>query len=441
MTAKPLACIILAAGQGKRMRSALPKVMHPLASRPMIQWLVDSVQSLNPDRIIVVTAPGMDDVKKAVSPHNIAIQEVAQGTGDAVKSALPLLKDFTGDVLILLGDMPLIRPGTLRALQMLRHDRGAGLTVLGADFDPPPAFGRLVLDHAGVLMRIVEDRDCTPDEKKITLCNIGAFCIDGLHLAKWVNRIGSKNAQGEFYITDLPAIAASDNEKTFVHTVTDLNEVRGVNSRADLSAMESIVQQSLRAKAMDNGATLIDPQSVFFSHDTQLGKDVLIEPNVFFGPGVTIEDNVTIHAFSHLEKSIVRKGAHIGPFARLRPGADIGANSKIGNFVEVKNAILAEGVKAGHLAYIGDADVGARVNFSCGAITVNYDGVNKHRTTIGADVMVGSNVNLVAPVTVGDGAYVAAGSTITKDVPANALAVARALPKLIEGWALKKRKK
>lgn len=423
------------------MRSIMPKVMHPLAGRPMIQWLIDSVQTLKPERIIVVTAPGMDDVKKAVAPHDIAIQTIAQGTGDAVKSALPLLKDFTGDVLILLGDMPLIRPETLRALRILRHDRGAGLTVLGADFDPPPAFGRLMLDGSGALLRIVEDRDCTAEEKKITLCNIGAFCVNGEYLAKWVNRIGNKNAQGEFYITDLPAIAASDSQKTFIHKVADLDEVRGVNSRADLAAMETIVQQNLRQAAMDNGATLTDPSSVFFSYDTQLGKDVLIEPNVFFGPGVKIEDNITIHAFSHLEKSIVRKGAHIGPFARLRPGADIGANSKIGNFVEVKNSILAEGVKAGHLAYIGDADVGAHVNFSCGAITVNYDGVNKHRTTIGADVMVGSNVNLVAPVTIGDGAYVAAGSTITKNIPANALAVARALPKLIEGWALRKTRK
>jgi bifunctional UDP-N-acetylglucosamine pyrophosphorylase/glucosamine-1-phosphate N-acetyltransferase len=441
VNSKPLACIILAAGQGKRMRSDLPKVMHKLCNRPMIQWLVGSVQTLNPDRIIVVTAPGMDDVKKAVAPHDIAIQTVAQGTGDAVKSALPLLKDFTGDVLILLGDMPLIRPETLHALQSLRHDRGAGLTVLGADFNPPPAFGRLVLDGTGALIRIVEDRDCTPEEKKITLCNIGAFCVNGEHLAKWVNRIGNKNAQNEFYITDLPAIAAADGLKTFVHTVTDLDEVRGVNSRSDLAELESIAQQSLRQKAMDNGATLIDPSSVFFSHDTAIGRDVTIEPNVFFGPGVTIEDNVTIHAFSHLEHCIVHTGAHIGPFARLRPGANIGANSRIGNFVEVKNAILGEGVKAGHLAYIGDADVGARTNFSCGAITVNYDGVNKHRTTIGADSMVGSNVNLVAPVTIGEGAYVAAGSTITKDVPADALAVAREIPRIIEGWAKKKRKK
>ncbi len=441
MTAKPLACIILAAGQGKRMRSDLPKVMHPLAGRPMIQWLIGSVQSLNPDRIIVVIAPGMDDVKKAVAPHSIAIQTVAQGTGDAVKSALALLKDFAGDVLILLGDMPLIAASTLQSLQSLRHERSAGLTVLGADFNPPPAFGRLMLDGAGALIRIVEDRDCTPEEKKITLCNIGAFCVNGEHLAKWINRIGNQNAQGEFYITDLPAIAAADGLKTFVHTVTDLDEVRGVNSRADLAALESIAQQSLRQKAMDNGATLIDPSSVFFSHDTIIGRDVTIEPNVFFGPGVTVEDNVIIHAFSHLEKSIVHKGAHIGPFARLRPGADIGPNSKIGNFVEVKNSILGEGVKAGHLAYIGDADVGARTNFSCGAITVNYDGVNKHRTKIGADTMVGSNVNLVAPVTVGDGAYVAAGSTITKDVPEDALAVARENTRLIEGWARKKREK
>jgi bifunctional UDP-N-acetylglucosamine pyrophosphorylase/glucosamine-1-phosphate N-acetyltransferase len=442
MTKQPLACIILAAGQGKRMKSALPKALHPLAGRPLIGWLLETVESLSPQRIVVVTGPGMDDLREVVQPHETVVQEKPLGTGDAVKAALPALKNFTGDVLILLGDMPMISADTLRALIAARHKDplSTGLSVLGAEFDPPPAFGRLVLDANGHLEKIVEDKDCTPAERNIKLCNTGAFCVDGAKLGGWVAKIKNDNAQKEFYITDLVEIAAQDGMNAHVHVTRDHAEVQGVNSRIDLAVLEDNVQQVLRARAMEGGATLIDLASVYFSWDTKTGRDVVIEPNVFFGPGVEIADGAHIRAFSHIEGASIGDGASIGPHARLRPGAVIGAGSKIGNFVEIKNSTLGEGVKVSHLAYIGDAEIGAGTNFSCGAITVNYDGVHKHKTVVGENAMIGSNVNLVAPITIGDGAYIAAGSTITKDVPADALAVAREKPFVKAGWAAAKRK-
>lgn len=439
---QPLACIILAAGQGKRMKSARPKVMHELAGRPLVGWLLETVQSLTPEKIVVVTGSGMDDLRDAVSGCDVAVQKTAQGTGDAVKAALPALKKFSGDVLILLGDMPLIGAETLKALVAARHKNDlTKISVLGVEFENPPAFGRLVLDKKGGLKKIVEDRDCSKAERNIRLCNTGAFCVDGSRLSGWVAKIKNNNAQKEFYITDLVEIAVADGAQAHVHVAHNHDEVRGVNSRADLAALERVVQGRLRMAAMENGATLLDPDTVYFSWDTKLGRDVVVEPNVFFGAGVGIADNVHIKAFSHLEGACVAAGASIGPQARLRPGSVIGAGAKIGNFVEVKNSTLGAGVKAAHLAYIGDAEIGDDVNFSCGAITVNYDGVKKHKTVVGAGAMVGSNVNLVAPVVIGDGAYIAAGSTITKDVPADALAVAREKPFIKEGWAAGKRKK
>lgn len=443
MKNKKLTCVILAGGQGKRMKSALPKSMHQLAGRPMLGWLLESVEALDPHRVVIVAAPDTAArLKEVAGEHPVMTQARPLGTADAVKAALPALKGFKGDVLILLGDMPLISPATLRALIKARYtDKDTVMSVLGAEYDPPPAFGRLMLGPHHTLTRIVEDKDCTPIERHTKLCNTGAFCVDGGVLPGLLSRVKNKNAQKEFYITDLPEIAAQDDMLTHIHVTRDLDEVRGVNTRADLAALESIVQNRMRRQAMDNGATLIDPASVFFSHDTKLGRDVVIDPQVFFGPGVKIGDHVHIRAFSHLEGAHVKEGAVIGPFARLRPGTKIGAHGRIGNFVEIKNATLDEGVKANHLAYIGDADLGAHVNFSCGAITANYDGFKKHKTVIGAGAMIGSNVNLVAPVSVGRGAYIAAGSTITKDVPADALAVAREKPVTVPGWAARKRKK
>jgi len=438
----PLACIVLAAGKGSRMKSALPKVLHEVAGKPLIGWLLDHVGGLNPDRIIVVTSPDAPEVAKAVAPHRTAVQERPLGTGDAVKAALPQLAGFTGDVLILMGDTPLISAATLKALiEKRRFDKKTGLSVLGVEFENPPAFGRFVMAPDGSLIKIVEDRDATPEERRIRTCNAGVFCVDGAKLAEWIGRIGSNNAQKEYYLTDLVEIAAKDGMKTRPFITPSHDKIHGVNSRAELATLEAMIQKKLRATAMADGATLIDPDTVYFSWDTKLGQDVIIEPGVFFGPGVSVGDNVHIKAYSHLEGASIAAGSVIGPFARLRPGSLIGPDCKIGNFVEIKNAVLGAGVKASHLGYIGDADIGDGVNFSCGAITVNYDGYEKHHTVVGANAMIGSNVNLVAPLEIGEGAYIAAGSTITKDVPADALAVAREKPFIKEGWAAAKRSK
>lgn len=437
-----LAVVILAAGRGKRMKSALPKAMHHLAGRPLILWLLESVRVLKPARVIVVTAPDMKGLRDILLPATCVIQSKALGTGDAVKAALPALKGFKGDVLILLGDMPLISVSTMKALIKARHhDRDTGLAVLGAYYNPAPAFGRLVEKADGTLAEIVEHKDATPEQRKINLCNTGAFCVDGTRIARWLGKITNKNAQKEFYITDLPAIAAKDGYKTQIAVTDDLDEVQGVNSRVDLAMLEYVVQSSMRLNALESGVTMHDPASVYFSYDTQVGQDVVIEPNVFIGTGVKIGDKVTIRAFSHIEGAMLKTGVSVGPFARLRPGTELGENVHIGNFVEIKNAKLGKGVKAGHLAYIGDAVVGEGTNYSCGAITANYDGVNKHKTVIGKNVMVGSNVNLVAPVTIGDNAYLAAGSTITQDVPKDKLGIARARQSNLRKPVMKKKDK
>lgn len=438
MTSDKRACIILAAGQGKRMMSARSKILHEVAGQAVLRHVIAAAEQAGAQRIVVVAPPAAAAIAAIAAPHPVAVQDVPRGTGDAVKAALPFLDGFDGDVMILLGDMPLLTAETLRALAAAKG--GDALAVLGVDFErDPPAFGRLVMKDDGTLARIVEERDATAAEKAITLCNSGAFCVGADILRRYVPLLRDDNAQGEFYITDLPALAAADGLKTRVEIAARKDEVMGVNSRADLAAAEAAMQERLRRRALAGGATLIDPASVYFAHDTVIGRDVVIEPQVFFGTGVVVKDNVTIHAFSHIEGAVIESGAHIGPFARLRPGAAIGAQARVGNFVEIKNATLGAGAKANHLAYIGDADIGAAVNFSCGAITVNYDGFDKHRTIIGDGAFVGCNVNLVAPVTVGAGALVAAGSTITKDVPVDALAVAREKPVIREGWAAARR--
>lgn len=437
-----LAVIILAAGRGTRMKSKAPKALHPLAGRPLIGWLLATVQLLKPARVVVVIGPDMDDLRAAVAPVPCVVQAKALGTGDAVKAALPALKGFKGDVLILLGDMPLISRATLKGLIKARHhDRDTGLAVLGAVYDHTPPFGRLVENTDGTLARIVEHKDASSEEKKINLCNTGAFCVAAEHLVKWVAKIGNRNAQKEYYITDLPVIAARAGYKTQIAVTDDPDEVQGVNSRVDLAMLEYVVQAGMRLNALAAGVTMHDPASVYFSYDTEIGKDVVIEPNVFIGPGVVIDNDVTIRSFCHIEGAVIKSGSTIGPFARLRPGAELAEDVHIGNFVEIKNAKLGKGVKAGHLAYIGDATVGAGTNYSCGAITANYDGLNKHQTVIGKNVMVGSNVNLIAPVTIGDGAYLGAGSTITQDVPKDKLGIARARQTNLRKPMMKKKDK
>ncbi|MEP4379531.1 MAG: bifunctional UDP-N-acetylglucosamine diphosphorylase/glucosamine-1-phosphate N-acetyltransferase GlmU [Alphaproteobacteria bacterium] len=438
MTDTALAIVVLAAGKGTRMRSDLPKVMHPLAGRPMIAHLLDTAAELSPERVVVVVGPDMGVVADAVAPHPTCVQADRNGTGGAVKAARDALEGFTGTVLVLYGDTPLVTADTMR--------RAAGactgdvaVTVLGFRPSHFHQYGRLITDGDGALTAIVEARDATPEQLEVNLCNSGVMAFDGRHLFGLLDKIGTDNSKGEYYLTDMVALARADGHAAAV-VEGEEDELLGVNARADLAMAEAVVQDAMRARAMDGGATLVDPATVWFHHDTQLGRDVVVQPNVVFGPGVTVADSVNIRAFSHLEGADVERGAVIGPYARLRPGAKIGAGARVGNFVEIKNADLGEGAKANHLSYVGDAHVGAGANIGAGTITCNYDGFNKHITDIGAGAFIGSNSALVAPVTVGDGAIVAAGSTISGDVEADALAIERAEQVTKSGWAARFRK-
>jgi len=438
---KKIACIILAAGRGTRMKSALAKPLHPLAGRAMVQHVLAAAEGLEPEKIVVVIGPDMQDMAEAVKPHTTAIQSVANGTGGAALAARDALKDFDGDILIVFGDTPLVTTATLQRMVDIRRQFPAiGLTFSGMTPADAGRYGRMVLDDDGTLKKIVEFKDATPAEKAITLCNGGIVAADGAKLFDWLSQVGNDNAQGEYYLTDLPPIARKDNRQTHVVEV-DPQELAGANTRVELADLERALQQRLRQQHMLNGATLTDPNSVFFSFDTAIGQDVTIGPNVIFGTGVTIADNVTIHAFSHIEGAKVASGAAIGPYARLRPGSHIGEDAKVGNFVETKNARLGKGAKASHLTYLGDADIGDNANIGAGTITCNYDGFLKYKTTVGKDAFIGSNTALVAPVTVGNGAVVGAGSTITADVPDNALGITRAPQITKEGWAPEFRQK
>ena len=424
---RPTAAIVLAAGLGTRMHSKLPKVLHPLAGRPMIRHLLDSVAAIRPERVVVVVSPGEQgsQVAEAVYPHVTAVQDKALGTGHAVLAAKRALGGFDGDVLILFGGDPLIGPDTLRGL--IRARRAASdpaVVVLGVQQGADSAFGRLVLGADGRLERIVEYRDASAAERRIGLCNAGVMAVDGKRLWKLLSAVGNKNAKGEYYLTDIVRIARAKGWTCAV-AEGDADELIGVDTRADLARAEHRVQQMLRARALAAGAGLVAPETVHLSFDTVLAPDCLIEPYVVFGPGVTVEAGARVRSFSHLEGVVVGVGAHVGPFARLRPGARIGTDAHVGNFVEIKNATLEPGAKANHLSYIGDATVGSRANVGAGTITCNYDGFAKHRTEIGPDAFIGSNTALVAPVRVGARAIVGAGSVITRDVAEGALAVAR----------------
>lgn len=435
MISHPPAAVILAAGKGTRMKSALPKVLHPVAGKAMIRHVLDSLAPLGCGRVVVVVAPGMDQVAAAVKPHATAVQEEQLGTADAVKAALQALSPAAGDVLVLYGDTPFISTRTLeRMLERRRAADAPAVVVLGMRPADPGEYGRLVLGADGGLQAIVEHKDATPEERRIDLCNSGVMAIDGAELAALLAQVRNDNVKGEYYLTDIVAIARARGRACAV-VEAPVDELMGVNSRAELAAAEAILQDRLRRKAMEEGATLIDPASVWLCHDTRLGRDVTVGPNVVFGPGVTVGDGVEIRAFCHIEGATVASGAVIGPFARLRPGAEIGPKARIGNFVEVKNATLGPGAKANHLAYVGDAAVGAGANVGAGTITCNYDGYDKTRTEIGEGVFIGSNSTLVAPLTIGPGAYVAAGSVVTQDVAADALAVGRGRQVEKPGWA------
>ncbi len=432
MSQPRFAAIILAAGEGTRLNSARPKVLHEIAGQPMIRHVIDALRPLEPAEIIVVIGRDMDAVARAVAPAPIVIQSPPRGTGDAVRAARPALAgalaagEAVSDILVLFGDHPLLRPETLSLLlAQRRRAPAAAVVVAGMRPADPGLYGRLVLDRDGGLERIVEARDAGPAEGAIGLCNSGIMAIDSHHAFDLVDRIGNDNAKCEFYLTDIVAIARAQG---LLCRVAELptEELVGVNTRADLAQAEALMQERLRRRAMEAGATLIAPETVFLASDTKFGRDVVIEPNVVFGPGVRVADNVVIRSFSHLEGAEIASGAIVGPFARLRPGAVLEADVHVGNFVEVKASRLGAGVKASHLSYLGDSDIGAGTNIGAGTITCNYDGFSKFRTVIGERAFIGSNSALVAPVTVGDGAYVATGSVVTSDVPADALTIARA---------------
>lgn len=435
-----IATVILAAGSGTRMKSKKPKVLHQIAGRAMVSHLLGSVADLKPTKTIVVVAPGMDDVKQEVAPAEIAVQEVAKGTGHAVAAALPALEGFDGDILILYGDTPLLTSETLnRMVEVRRKDEKSAVVVLGFEPENPTGYGRMVTNDAGDLTAIVEELDATDEIRSIRLSNSGVMAISGKYIQELVSEIDNKNVKDEYYLTDIVKIAQNKGLSCKV-VISEDTELLGVNNRMQLAQAEEIAQNRWRNAAMAAGATLIDPKSVFFSFDTKIGQDVVIEPNVFFGPGVVVGNDVRIKANSHIEGAVIGAGSQIGPFARLRPGADIAEDVKIGNFVEVKKSTLEKGAKVSHLSYIGDARVGAEANIGAGTITCNYDGYDKYKTDIGAGAFIGSNTALVAPVTIGDGAVVGAGSTVTKNVETNSLMVERAEAQQKSGWATRFRK-
>jgi bifunctional UDP-N-acetylglucosamine pyrophosphorylase/glucosamine-1-phosphate N-acetyltransferase len=431
-----LAVIVLAAGQGARMKSARAKVLHEIAGFSMITHVRRVAEALAPGKIVFVVGPDTPDVAAAVTPHPTTIQKERLGTGHAVLAAREALKGFSGRILVVYGDTPLLRAETLSALLLQKTP----VSVLAFEPADPAQYGRVFLNAEGLVERIVESADASAAERAATLCNAGVMAFDSAVLWDLLDAIKPHNAKGEYYLTDAIALACGKG-LAVGHVKGDAGEVLGINSRAELAQAEVLMQARLRAAAMEAGATLRDPASVYFSADTRLGRDVVVGQNVVFGVGVEIEDNVEILPFSHLEGVRVRKGARIGPYARLRPGTVIGESAHIGNFVEVKKASIESGAKVNHLSYIGDARVGERTNIGAGTITCNYDGTHKHHTDIGADVFVGSDSALVAPLKIGDGALIAAGSTITDDVPADALAVAREKQVNKPGWSKRMREK
>ena len=437
MTQSGSLAIILAAGKGTRMKSALPKVMHPLAGRPMLDHVMATASAAEIDRLAVVVAPGMDAIadrcKTGEPAADLHIQAEQKGTADAVLAARAALEGASGPGLVLYGDTPLLTRETLKAV-LDRLTSGVDLVVLGFEARDPSGYGRLLTDADGALHAIREDKDASEEERAVTLCNSGVMGFRSESFLGLLTRIGCDNANGEYYLTDAVQLAREDGLRVEAVACPE-DEVMGVNTRAELARAEAILQDRLRQEAMAGGVTMIAPETVFLSTDTTFGRDVLLEPNVFIGGGVSIGDNATIKAYTHLEGAKVGEGATVGPFARLRPGADIGPAARVGNYVEVKNATLENGAKVNHLTYIGDARVGEGANVGAGTITCNYDGFSKHHTDIGAGAFIGSNSALVAPVKIGDGAYVGSGSVITKDVEGDALALTRGPLETRSGWA------
>jgi bifunctional UDP-N-acetylglucosamine pyrophosphorylase/glucosamine-1-phosphate N-acetyltransferase len=422
------------------MNSDLPKVLHPVVGRPMLGHVLDRLAEVDVARTVVVIAPGDPAVAAFAAPHPTVIQDPPLGTGHAVLAARAALGEFDGRVLIVFGDTPLLSAATMRAMVgALARPAAPAVAVLGFRPDDPGAYGRLVTGPEGALEAIVEFRDADAHQRAIGLCNAGIMAVDGGRLFGLLERVGNDNAKGEYYLTDIIALAQGDGLGCAVVEAADADEVMGINSRAELARAEAVAQDRLRTAAMAAGVTMVDPGTVWLSFDTFLGRDVVIAPNVVFGTGVAVGDNVEIGAFCHIDGATISDGARVGPFARLRPGARIGPAAHIGNFVEVKEALIEAGAKVNHLSYIGDSRIGAGANIGAGTITCNYDGFLKSMTDIGAGAFIGSNTALVAPVRVGDGAIVGAGSVISQDVGADALALTRAAQKEHAGWAVKYR--
>ncbi|MEP4248523.1 bifunctional UDP-N-acetylglucosamine diphosphorylase/glucosamine-1-phosphate N-acetyltransferase GlmU [Tateyamaria sp.] len=419
-----VALIILAAGKGTRMNSDLPKVLHPIGGAPMLHHAMQAGASLEPEHTVVVAGFGSDAVTKTALAYDFEAQVVVQdeqlGTAHAAAQARDALAGFEGRAIVLFGDTPFVRPETLEALMNATAD----ITVLGFEAADPARYGRLVMD-GDQLQRIVEFKDATEAERAISLCNSGVLAAPAPLLFELIAEVGKDNAQGEYYLTDLPALARARGLDVSV-VRCDEAETLGINSRTQLASAEAQFQATARADLLEDGVTLAAPDTVFLSLDTLVGRDTLVEPNVVFGPGVTVESGATIRAFSHLEGCHVSRGAIVGPYARLRPGAELAEDVRVGNFVEVKNATLGTGAKVNHLSYIGDASIGEASNIGAGTITCNYDGVMKHHTEIGARAFIGSNTMLIAPVSIGDEAMTGSGSVITSDVESGALALARA---------------
>jgi len=435
-TARSCLAIVLAAGEGTRMKSEKPKVLHPIANRSLLGHVLATLTEAGATRTAVVVGPNRADVEKeardCLPNARIFVQNERLGTAHAVLSARELLAERPDDVIIAYGDTPLVRTETFAKLRAPLAD-GAAVVVMAFEARDPTGYGRLVMAE-GRLLAIREHKDATASEREITLCNGGLMALRGDVALTLLEKVGNANAKGEYYLTDVVEIARELGLRSAIAIVPE-EEVHGVNDRAQLAAAERMIQERLRSAAMAAGATLVAPETVFLSYDTRLGQDVVVEPHVVFGPGVTVEPGAVVHSFSHLEGARISSGANVGPFARLRPGAAIGPKAKVGNFVEIKNTDLGAGAKVSHLTYLGDASVGAEANIGAGAITCNYDGYNKYRTEIGEGAFVGSNSSLIAPVSIGSRAYIGSGSVVTDDVPDDSLALGRGRQVVKEGWA------
>ena len=440
MAQELLYVLILAAGKGTRMKSGAPKVMHEIGGLPMLGHVIKLSEQIGADRIGVVIGPEMDQVADFVRTHSdkteIYTQVERAGTAHAVLAAREGLQERGGKVLILYGDTPLLTDVSLNSL-LYELDGGADVGVLGFEAEDPSGYGRLLLDEEG-LSAIIEEKEASASEREISFCNSGVVGFRAEHMLMLLDEIDNDNAKGEYYLTDAVRIARAKGLRA-VAAVCPETEVLGVNDRVQLATAERVFQTRQREAVMLEGTTLVAPETVFFAHDTVLGKDVVVEPNVIFGPGVRVGDKARIYGFSHLEGSFVDQGAKVGPYARLRPGANIGPGAKIGNFVEIKKAEIEDGAKVNHLTYVGDARVGPGANIGAGTITCNYDGYFKHQTVIGANCFVGSNSSLIAPVTLGAGSYIGSGSVISEDVPDDALALTRPERRTFKRWAARYR--